>query len=156
MGGADAAGEVFVSFLIRFGRVKRGLGIASSGRSDDTIDTQRCCTHIHAQSVLQGPDGYEADMSNVFLVEHCVDLFQRCYSKLAQRQNTNGNQLMGGSPRSILVDLYNIQQLKRDRHESLEKASKLELYSKSNKNATSDNRQNPSGDRQNGNKRRRS
>ena len=143
MGGEDCPGEVFISFFIRFGKVKRGLGIAGSGRFSE-IDG-RCSTSLNAQTILQTQDGYEADMSAVFLVQHCVELFRRCWSKLAQRHissttnnsksSSNGNT----APRSILVDLYDLEKLKEDRIRSLEKASLLERYDKSSKSNKSSN-----------------
>ena len=146
MGGEDCPGEVFISFFIRFGKVKRGLGIAGSGRFSE-IDG-RCSTSLNTQTILQTQDGYEADMSAVFLVQHCVELFRRCWSKLAQRHisyttnisKSNNNSSNGNTaPRSILVDLYDLEKLKEDRIRSLEKASLLERYDKSSKGNKSSN-----------------
>lgn len=150
-GGADRPGEVLVGFFVRYGNVKRGLGIVGSNsvKGDSAIDAGKCCTDLQSSMVLRCDTGYEADLQAVFLLQHCVQLFNRCFSKIAQRYNFNTKS--GSNPRSILVDLFDIEQLMEDRSESQEKANILESFDKRQKRA---NRTNDANHR-NGNSKRR-
>lgn len=131
LGGSDTPGEVFLSFLIRYGNVKR-LGLpGSTPREGNNLDS-RLLTNLNQNTVLGTRDGYEADMAPVFLLKHCTALFQRCWAKLAQRHNFTTRPVTA-APRSVLVDIFDIEKLMDDRSESLEKASLLDLYCKSNK-----------------------
>ena len=123
MGGADRPAEVFLSFLYRYGWIRRGIGIL-----DDCDSRSR--TFLQLSSILQCEGGYQADMSACFLVKHCVELFQRCFMKVGQERVYKQAPKKGSS---ILVDLFDVQKLIEDRTESMEKASLLHQFCKNAK-----------------------
>ena len=136
LGGADRPGEVLVGFFVRYGNVKRGLGLVGSLKShgESTIDTKACCTHLQSSTVLRCDTGYEADLQPVFLLQHCVELFNRCWSKIAQ-SHSFATKSGTTNTRSILVDRFDVEKLKEDRSESHEKANMLEKFDASTKRA---------------------
>ena len=106
------------------------MGVPSS-RGESTIDAKNCSTYLQGTTVLRTDDGYEADLQAVFLLQHCVELFNRCWSKIAQRYNFTTKS--SSAPRSILVDLFDVEKLMEDRSESQEKANLLEIFDKDTK-----------------------
>ena len=71
LGGRDAPGEIFLSFLYRFGKINPRSATHTRLSQYDPIRT------------VSGDA--EADLSNVFLLDHCVDLFAMCWMRLHSR-----------------------------------------------------------------------
>lgn len=129
LGGSDRPGEVFLSFLVRYGKVTKGLGLIGSQNGMDT----KAQTHLSQQTILNSNGQYSADMSAVFLLDHCVDLFQRIWGRLSStfnviRHNTKKSEQKKN--KSVLVDLFDVDQLIEDREECLERAARLSQYCK--------------------------
>jgi len=124
LGGSDRPAEVFLSFMYRYG-VNRGTGILD--RSD-----KRSRTLLQLGTTLGCDGGYEADLSAVFLLKHCVDLFKQCFLKVGQDGVYKQAPKKGTS---ILVDLFDVGKLIEDRSISMEKASLLDQFCKETKAA---------------------
>jgi len=140
MGGADRASEVLVSFLIRFGSCKQGLGLVGMSTSTFTFNHnskigESYNTYLTSSTVLRTNDNYEADLQAVFLLQHCVELFSRCWSKLAQQYTRSVSSSANLTSRSILVDLVNVKTLQKEREYSHEMASRLEQFDRNANNA---------------------
>ena len=150
LGGADRPGEVLVGFFVRYGNVKRGRGLVGSfsSRGESTIDPETCCTPLKSSTVLRCDTGYEADLQAVFLLQHCVELFNRCWSKMAQRYNFTTKS--GIAPRSILLDLFDVERLMEDRSDSHEKACMLESFDKDTKRANKSSQKSSSNNNRQG------
>jgi hypothetical protein len=102
MGGSDRPGEVLMSFLYRFGCRSRPSKPKDGAKQ----------TVLDQQTTLQGIDGACADLSNVFRLDECLDLFQACWERL-KRSNTQQKR------RSYLVDLICPSQLQIARDERI-------------------------------------
>ena len=71
LGGRDMPGEIFLSFLYRFGKINPRSATYTRLSQYDPIRTAN--------------GDAEADLSNVFLLDHCVDLFAMCWMRLHAR-----------------------------------------------------------------------
>ncbi|CAB9519065.1 expressed unknown protein (Partial), partial [Seminavis robusta] len=124
LGGADRPGEVFLSFLHRYGQVKRGIGVLDNCH-------RRARTFLTQNAVLECCEGgYAADMSATYLLRHCIDLFRRCFMQVGQ-ENVYTKAPKKGS--SILKSLYDIDTLTAERSDSMEKAAMLDVFQKGQK-----------------------
>jgi len=90
LGGSDRPGEVILSFLYRYG-----------GMNDNQRGCQKYCTKLSQHVPLQGPDGASADLSNVFRLEECIQLFRQCWERLwegvgSRRNNVRNESLLAG------------------------------------------------------------
>jgi hypothetical protein len=109
MGGLDRPAEVLVSFLFRYGCVK--------GHNVD----DRVRTRLSQDVGIEDMDGCVADLSNVFLLGHCVDLFKNCWIrlwKLARRYEDKAVE------ESLLAHLVDPSRLYRERQQCLRTAEK--------------------------------
>jgi hypothetical protein len=109
LGGLDRPAEVLVSFLFRYGCVK--------GHNVD----DRVRTRLSQDVALEDKNGCVADLSNVFLLTHCVDLFKNCWMrlwKLARRFEDNE------VDESLLTHLVDPSRLHRERQQCLRTAEK--------------------------------
>jgi hypothetical protein len=71
LGGRDEPGEIFLSFLYRYGNVN-----------------PRSATHTKLSQftpIRTSSGDAEADLSNVFLLDHCVELFGACWLRMHSR-----------------------------------------------------------------------
>lgn len=102
MGGSDRPGEVLMSFLYRFGC--RGGTLKPKDGAKRTL--------LDQQTTLQGIDGACADLSNVFRLDECLDLFRACWERLKQSTSQQKRQ-------SFLADLVCPAQLKLARDERI-------------------------------------
>lgn len=132
LGGNDRPGEVFLSFLLRYSKVNHGLGrmgnVTSHRVRPGSSPSVSERTNLAPKTVLECKGGYSADLSAVFLLNHCIELFRRAWWKMSRKydiyiQNTDNRS-------SLLVDLFDCEKLRNDRSECLEKASILSQYDK--------------------------
>ncbi|CAB9529820.1 expressed unknown protein [Seminavis robusta] len=131
LGGADRPGEVFLSFLHRYGQVKRGIGVLDNCH-------RRARTFLTQNAVLECCEGgYAADMSATYLLRHCIDLFRRCFMQVGQ-ENVYTKAPKKGS--SILKSLYDIDTLTAERSDSMEKAAMLDVFQRGQKKDGQQNR----------------
>lgn len=103
LGGVDKPGDVLLSFLFRYGRVK-GHNV-----------TPRARTELDEARPLQYTSDSVADLSNVFLLDTCVQLFRRSWERL-------WNCVRGGGQRryqSLLAHVVDAQRLHNERQECL-------------------------------------
>jgi len=71
LGGSDRPGEIVLSFLYRY-------GMSGSQREGSKLH----CTPLSKDVPLQGPNGASADLSNVFQLDACIELFRLCWERL--------------------------------------------------------------------------
>jgi hypothetical protein len=114
LGGCDRPGEILLSFLFRYGRV-RGHNV-----------TDRARTQLRQDMPVQYTASCSADLSNVFHLDHCVHLFRRCWERLWKYVGGGGvwkrdhNKVSDG----VLMYLIDADQLHLKRQECARKASK--------------------------------
>jgi len=118
MGGQDRPGEVLLSFLFRYGQVK-GHNVSDATR-----------TTLHQYIPLQYTDTCSADLSNVYLLEHCVHLFRRCWERLWKHLGSGNNHgdddNAGGrndNRQGLLMHVIDAELLNSKRQECLRKAA---------------------------------
>jgi hypothetical protein len=106
-GGSDRPGEVLLSLLFRYGNVRR------SYRGDSVGDTFR--TYLSTGSVIECAGG-SADLSNVFLIVHCLKLFDMSWCRLqAKLRSAEGKRSL-----SLLDSLIDSARLRHDRENRME------------------------------------
>ena len=109
LGGSDRPGEIILSFLFRFGM--SGVAQLGTKRND-----QRHCTKLKQYVALDGPNGGCADLSNVFRLDECIELFRLCWERLWSKIVLVGRQPQsGGRTLSLLDDLVCTDRLDRER-----------------------------------------
>ena len=106
LGGCDRPGEVLYSFFFRY----CGKQAKNSLR-----------TLLSKDMVLKTSDGGSADLSNVFLIDHCVRLFEMCFERLNRSLRSERKEGIGG--RSLLSRLIDAARLGRERSKLLKDAS---------------------------------
>ena len=106
LGGCDRPGEVLYSFFFRY----CGKQAKNSLR-----------THLSQDMVLNTSDGGSADLSNVFLLDHCVRLFEMCFERLNRSLRSDRKEGIGD--RSLLSRLIDAARLGRERSKLLKDAS---------------------------------
>lgn len=119
MGGADRPSEVLATFLFRFRKFTH--------RNQQSPDY----TSILSQGKTIRCDGGCAELKPVFKLEHCCDLFNRCWQRLLTDLEADDS-----STTTILGKLVNKTALQSERDLNLKKASKLGQYSQSQKGAS--------------------
>jgi hypothetical protein len=102
-GGRDRPGEILLSFLFRFGHVK--------GYSN--VDN-KCRTRLKQDEKLRFDANAEADLSNVYKLHSCVQLFQRGFERLRNS--------MDKSEKSLLAELLDVKKLQLGRQRCLQGA----------------------------------
>jgi hypothetical protein len=109
LGGLDRPAEVLVSFLFRYGCVK--------GHNVD----ERVRTRLSQDVALEDKNGCVADLSNVFLLTHCVDLFKNCWMRLWKLARRFEDKEVD---ESLLTHLVDPSRLHRERQQCLRTAEK--------------------------------
>jgi hypothetical protein len=109
LGGLDRPAEVLVSFLFRYGCVK--------GHNVD----DRVRTRLSQDVALEDKNGCVADLSNVFLLTHCVDLFKNCWMRLWKLARRFEDKAVD---ESLLAHLVDPSRLQRERQQCLRTAEK--------------------------------
>jgi hypothetical protein len=109
LGGLDRPAEVLVSFLFRYGCVK--------GHNVD----DRVRTRLSQDVALEDKNGCVADLSNVFLLTHCVDLFKNCWMRLWKLARRFEDKEVD---ESLLTHLVDPSRLHRERQQCLRTAEK--------------------------------
>jgi hypothetical protein len=109
LGGLDRPAEVLVSFLFRYGCVK--------GHNVD----ERVRTRLSQDVALEDKNGCVADLSNVFLLTHCVDLFKNCWMRLWKLARRFEDKEVD---ESLLTHLVDPSRLHRERQLCLRTAEK--------------------------------
>lgn len=129
LGGADRPGEVFLSFLVRYGKIKKGLCLRA-------IDP-KARTQLSRNSIFESEGQHSADMSAVFLMDHCITVFQRCWTKLSKKLNyisNNVSKTEQSNHDSLLVDLFDVETLRAERSACVKRAATfLSRFSKTAK-----------------------
>lgn len=105
LGGNDRPSEIFLGFLFRYGAI---LGYNSL---DGTM------THLQKNVPVATFDASIADLSNVFLLEHCVDLFGRCWRRLWKRTRSSSKNIG-----SFLADIVDVKALAKERQSHIQRA----------------------------------
>ena len=79
IGGQDRPGQVLLLFWFRYGDIK----------AENTRRAMR--TPLTTGTTVRTRDGAEADLSNVYLLDHVIRLFQQCWkrTKLLLEKHTN-------------------------------------------------------------------
>jgi hypothetical protein len=115
LGGLDRPAEVLVSFLFRYGCVK--------GHNVD----ERVRTRLSQDVALEDKNGCVADLSNVFLLTHCVDLFKNCWMRLWKLARRSEDKEVDESLLTHLVDtgLHRVQRQQSLRTAARKSAGKL-------------------------------
>jgi hypothetical protein len=112
LGGLDRPGEVFLSFLFRYGNV--------GGHNVDA----RTLTDLSQQASVHDREGCTADLSNVFQLEHCVHLFRRCWARLWKFMSRASDKNEGSDPmKSLLAEIVDSSRLYCERSERLQRAA---------------------------------
>lgn len=118
LGGQDRPGEIFLSFLFRYG--------SPSATGDHCVD-EKARTFLSQEACPKCEDGCEADLSNVFKIADCCHLFGAVWKRLWGRVRYLGKSQRGKSgstpPASLLAELINADKLARDRESSREDAA---------------------------------
>jgi hypothetical protein len=85
MGGQDLPGEVFLSFLYRYGKARhQHVGSSNNNNNNNNDLSSHLVTRLYKDHPVRTKNG-EADLSNVFLLDHIVDLFTECWVRLQDR-----------------------------------------------------------------------
>lgn len=139
LGGTDRPGEVLMAFLFRFGHVY-GHNVDDQTRTKLTKNTalQYCYrkgrdNDNHDSCNSDGDDNglvaAEADLSNVFMLEQCMHLFQKSWERLWARMRLGSSIKDGDSEtgcaganarnkrESLLMDLIDTKRLHTERQE---------------------------------------
>ena len=112
LGGSDRPSEVFASFLYRYGEIK-------GFRPQCHI---KAATKLDQEVTLTSFDNGHADLSPVFHIAHCTEVFELCFWRLIQRlQNQNAK----GNSSSFLGSMINCTKLDVERRNSLAKADRV-------------------------------
>jgi hypothetical protein len=111
MGGLDRPAEVLVSFFFRYGNVK--------GHNVD----DRVRTRLSQDVGIEDRNGCVADLSNVFLLGHCVDLFKNCWIRLWKLANHYDREDKAVEE-SLMAHLVEPSRLYRERQQCLRTAEK--------------------------------
>jgi hypothetical protein len=106
LGGLDRPAEVLLSFLFRYGCVK--------GHNVD----ERVRTKLSQDVALEDKNGCAADLSNVFLLDHCVDLFKNCWIRIWKFARGFEERAV----ESLLAHLVDPSRLHRERQQCLRTA----------------------------------
>jgi hypothetical protein len=108
LGGSDRPGEVLLSFLYRY-------GCCGASRNDSSHQTR-----LSQHRPLQALDGASADLSNVFKLDACIQLFRLCWDRLSERVQES-RQLKQEAKRktSLLAVVICPDRLRREREASL-------------------------------------
>ena len=105
LGGSDRPGEIVLSFLYRY-------GMSASRRG---YRNQRHCTALSQHVPLEGPDAGSADLSNVFRLDECIELFRQCWERLWDKVGSCSNASDSSRQQSFLADLISADRLGRER-----------------------------------------
>jgi hypothetical protein len=105
LGGADRPGQVLLSFLFRYG----GCLCEDDYR-----------TPLDQDVPLMTDEGAEADLSNVFQLGTCVQLFHECWKRLWSRMKQSSKKMAV----SLLAEVIDAKRLRKDRKASLSKIRK--------------------------------
>lgn len=105
LGGTDRPSEILISFLFRYGGIK--------GHNVDP----RARTKLSQYVPLVDNSGCMADLSNVFQLQHCVQLFKGCWTRLWKVTRS-----FDDSGDSLLMHVVDAARLQRQREASLRKA----------------------------------
>ena len=81
LGGSDRPGEIILSFLFRYGMSSGSV----APRGKQQRHQQRHFTTLKQSMPLDGPNGGCADLSNVFRLDDCIELFQQCFYRLWEK-----------------------------------------------------------------------
>ena len=92
LGGMDDPGEIFLSFLFRYGE--------SVGHHHTHRDTR---TFVSQDDVISCNDGGKADLSNVFLIKDCRSLFGSLWRRLWGCLRKTGKSVTADSPRTSFL-----------------------------------------------------
>ena len=117
LGGSDRPGEIILSFLFRYGMSSGSV----APRGKQQRHQQRHFTTLKQSMPLDGPNGGCADLSNVFRLDDCIELFQQCFYRLwekivwAGRQQPQKNGRRATTVASYLADLICPDRLQRER-----------------------------------------
>jgi hypothetical protein len=119
LGGKDEVGEVFASFLYRFG------GDGSSLRSNKV--SRQCQSVLEKDYPLDCHDAV-IDLKPCHLLEHIVELFETSWKRLSKRLASKDK------PVSFLVELIRHNSLQSQRAATIQRASSLSNYSNHQRN----------------------
>jgi len=112
LGGSDDPGEIFLSFLFRYG----------SSTGDHCVD-KKARTALFQDSLIECESGFEADLSNVFKVTECCHLFGSIWRRLWSRVRQKGKSSGKDKVASLLAESIHIPPLTSERQKSLDMAS---------------------------------
>jgi hypothetical protein len=121
LGGKDEVGEVFASFLYRFG------GDGSSLRSNKV--SRQCQSVLEKDNPLDCHDA-AIDLKPCHLLEHIVELFETSWKRLSKRLASKDK------PASFLVELIRHNSLQSQRAATIQRASSLSNYSQHQRNGS--------------------
>lgn len=102
LGGRDRPGEVLLSFLYRFGCALHSYSGTKTPPSTHTA--------LSRFVPVKCRDGTVADLSNVFLLEHCVSLFRGCSNRLMQNLRGKCHE-----KKSLFVSIFDAHRLESER-----------------------------------------
>jgi hypothetical protein len=105
-GGTDRPGEVLLSFLFRYGKVTR------SYNGDSVSGVFR--TQLSITSMIECGGGC-ADLSNVYLIQNCLRLFDIAWHRLQSKLVSS----RGHPPPSLLDSLVDSALLRRERDQRM-------------------------------------
>jgi hypothetical protein len=105
-GGLDRPGEVLLSFLFRYGKVRRSYG------GDSVGDSFRTCLSVTSTIDCAGGS---ADLSNVYLIAHCLKLFDASWYRLQDKLKSSKEK-----PSSLLDSLIDAARLRHDREKRMQ------------------------------------
>jgi hypothetical protein len=115
MGGIDDPGEVFLSFAFRYGTIISHQNAHPETRTSITKEDTICCSN-----------GGRADLSNVFLISECRNLFGSLFKRLSPMLRHRGKGSV--TPRtSYLVEVIHTTWLNHSRQTNI---SNAELFLK--------------------------
>jgi hypothetical protein len=114
LGGSDRPGEIILSFLFRYGKSPSCSSSIAEPRGKQRHH-QRHFTALKQSVPLDGPNGGCADLSNVFRLDACIDLFRQCFDRLWDKIVWMGRHDHGRGEISLLADLICPDRLERER-----------------------------------------
>jgi len=116
LGGSDKPGDIFLSFLFRYG----GLQTPYDGPYSKII------TELKQEMIVSSDHGGMADMSSVFKIENIVKLFGLCYERLVnhyKKDKKNTRNL------SYMTNIIKRKQLQTERDLSFQVSKRCQNYS---------------------------
>jgi hypothetical protein len=105
-GGTDRSGEVLLAFLFRYGKVPQSY----NGESVSGVFR----THLSVSSTIESGGGC-ADLSNVYLIQNCLRLFDLAWHRLQSKFVSS----RGQAPPSFLDALVDSALLRRERDQRM-------------------------------------